>query len=165
MQIYEVSSDPETLRAGKCRKPLCGRIRQAAVRLPGLFSLRMRRFPEPFSLRMRRFPSPSLFRASAFRFRGAGGTDVADGLRGRLRDGLCGGLCDGFCGWLCGWLFRMAFPGASSGRGGARLALACGGQPMSFSSCRSEASGKSVRKWSRMRTNDSAGVQSAISSP
>lgn len=94
-------------------------------------------------------------------FGGAGGVDAADGLRGRLRDGLCGGLCDGFCGWLS----RMAFPGASSGRGGARLALACGGQPMSFSSCRSEASGKSVRKWSRMRTNDSAGVQSAISGP
>lgn len=98
-------------------------------------------------------------------FGGAGGVDAADGLCGRLRDGLCGGLCDGFCGWLCGWLSRMAFPGASSGRGGARLALACGGQPMSFSSCRSEASGKSVRKWSRMRTNDSAGVQSAISGP
>ena len=60
---------------------------------------------------------------------------------------------------------RMVFPHTSSGRGGARLALACGGQPMSFSSCRSEASGKSVRKWSRMRTNDSAGVQSAISGP
>ena len=82
-------------------------------------------------------------------FGGAGGVDAADGL----------------CGGLCGWLSRMAFPGASSGRGGARLALACGGQPMSFSSCRSEASGKSVRKWPRMRTNDSAGVQSAISGP
>ncbi len=94
-------------------------------------------------------------------FGGAGGVDAADGLCG----GLCGRLRDGLCGGFCGWLSRMAFPGASSGRGGARLALACGGQPMSFSSCRSEASGKSVRKWSRMRTNDSAGVQSAISGP
>lgn len=96
---------------------------------------------------------------------GVGGADAADGLCGGLCGGLCDGLCDGFCGRLCGWLSRMAFPGTSSGRGGARLALACGGQPMSFSSCRSEASGKSVRKWSRMRTNDSAGVQSAISGP
>lgn len=51
-------------------------------------------------------------------FGGAGGVDAADGLCGglcgRLCDGLCGGLCDGFCGWLS----RMAFPGASSGRGG-----------------------------------------------
>ena len=143
--------------------------------LPGLFSFRMRRFPGSFSLRLRRFPGPFSLRMRRFPV-SAGWvalmprTVSADGFCGRsLRtvsaDGLCGGLCDGFCGRLCGWLSRMAFPGTSSGRGGARLALACGGQPMSFSSCRSEASGKSVRKWSRMRTNDSAGVQSAISGP
>lgn len=151
------------MRAGKCRKPLCGRIRQAAVRLPGLFSLRMRRFPEPFSLRMRRFPSPSLFRASAFRFRGAGGADVADGLsecssragpRADPRTAPGWPAPDGFSAYLFGPRRCALFP---------RRAAA--GQPMSFSSCRSVASGKSVRKWSRMRTNDSAGVQSAISSP
>lgn len=164
MQIYEVSSDPETLRAGKCRKPLRGRIRQAAVRFPGLFSFRMRRFPGSFSLRIRCLSGPTLLRTRGFPVpAGAGGADAADGLsecssragpRADPRTAPGWPAPDGFSAYLFGPRRCALFP---------RRAAA--GQPMSFSSCRSVASGKSVRKWSRMRTNDSAGVQSAISSP
>lgn len=96
-------------------------------------------------------------------FGGAGGVDAADGLsecssragpRADPRTAPGWPAPDGFSAYLFGPRRCALFP---------RRAAA--GQPMSFSSCRSVASGKSVRKWSRMRTNDSAGVQSAISGP